>query len=128
MRSGNAYVAGYTGSADYPVTPGAFDTTHNGANGDYDAFVTKVNSSGSSLAYSTFLGGNAQELELRRRSRPHRQCVRRPDMAGSRNDFPTTPGAVTTRHTNGDYDVFLTKLDDTAQTLAYFDLAGRKRL
>ena len=33
-------MTGYTDSADYPTTPGAFDTTFNG--GDVDAFVTKL--------------------------------------------------------------------------------------
>jgi hypothetical protein len=38
--SGAAYVAGYTGSSDFPTTPAAFDTTHNG--GYYEAFVAKL--------------------------------------------------------------------------------------
>jgi Beta-propeller repeat len=37
--SGRAYVTGFTQSADYPTTPGAFDTTWNGGG---DAFVTKL--------------------------------------------------------------------------------------
>jgi Ca2+-binding RTX toxin-like protein len=37
--SGRAYVTGYTSSADYPTTRGAFDRTFNEAN---DAFVTKL--------------------------------------------------------------------------------------
>ena len=53
---GRAYVTGGTRSADYPTTPGAFDTSFNGAFRD-DAFVTKLNASGSGLDYSTFLGG-----------------------------------------------------------------------
>ena len=36
---GRAYVTGFTNSADYPTTPGAFDTSFNG---DTDAFVTKL--------------------------------------------------------------------------------------
>lgn len=52
---GAAYVTGYTGSADFPTTEGAFDPAING--GD-DAFVTKLNMAGSALAYSTFLGGS----------------------------------------------------------------------
>ena len=49
-------MTGDTSSADYPTTPGAFDRTFNGGSGD--AFVTKLNASGSALAYSTFLGRN----------------------------------------------------------------------
>ncbi len=47
-------MTGRTTSGDFPTTPGAFDTTFNGVQ---DAFVTKLNASGSALAYSTFLGG-----------------------------------------------------------------------
>jgi len=50
---GNAHIAGETGSADFPVTSGAFQTTFRGG----DAFVTEVNASGSALLYSTYLGG-----------------------------------------------------------------------
>ena len=57
--SGRAYVTGQTASTDYPTTPGAFDRTFNGL--DFDAFVTKLNASGSALAYSTFLGGTDTE-------------------------------------------------------------------
>ena len=54
---------GVTDSADYPTTPGAFDTTFNGDS--RDAFVTKLNASGSALAYSTFLGGTNADTWLR---------------------------------------------------------------
>ena len=49
-------MTGITDSTDYPTTRGAFDRTFNG--GSRDAFVTKLNASGSALAYSTFLGGS----------------------------------------------------------------------
>ena len=51
-------MTGYTESTDYPTTPSTFDTSFSGASGgNSDAFVTKLNASGSALAYSTFLGG-----------------------------------------------------------------------
>jgi len=52
--SGNSYIAGQTFSSSFPTTAGAFRTAHGGGS---DAFVTKLNATGSSLAYSTFLGG-----------------------------------------------------------------------
>ena len=53
---GNAYVTGYTTSPDFPIKNG-FKTTKS-SNQDQDAFVTKLNASGSALLYSTFLGGS----------------------------------------------------------------------
>ena len=47
-------MTGETDSANYPTTSGAFDRTFNG--GISDAYVTKLNASGSALVYSTFLG------------------------------------------------------------------------
>src|SRR5438046_1972794 len=52
--AGNAYVTGLTGSSNFPTTPGAFQTTFAGVE---DAFVTKLDPTGSALVYSTFLGG-----------------------------------------------------------------------
>ena len=48
---GHAYVTGFTDSADFPATSGAFDQTHNV---DPDAFVTKLAPNGDALRYSTF--------------------------------------------------------------------------
>lgn len=58
---GNAYVAGTTTSATFPTTSGSFQPTFSGGNcGSIscpDGFVFKLNSSGSDLLYSTYLGG-----------------------------------------------------------------------
>ena len=53
--AGNAYVTGSTLSTDFPTTSGAYQTSLLGGS---SAFVTKVNANGSSLGYSTYLGGN----------------------------------------------------------------------
>jgi hypothetical protein len=50
--SGNAYVAGYTLSNDFPVTTGAFETVHSGFS--WAGFVSKLNATGSALVYSTY--------------------------------------------------------------------------
>ncbi|GAG10335.1 unnamed protein product, partial [marine sediment metagenome] len=56
--AGNAYITGFTHSTDFPTTPGAYDETFNGG---ADAFVTKLNSTGSALVYSTFIGGSGND-------------------------------------------------------------------
>ena len=55
---GSAYVTGITHSADFPVTAGAFQAATDGSG---DAFVTRLNSAGSGLVYSTYLGGSQLE-------------------------------------------------------------------
>src|SRR5262249_173770 len=59
--TGNAYVTGETQSAGL-ATGGAYDTTYNG--GNFDVFVAKLDSTGSSLAYFTYLGGNSEDVGL----------------------------------------------------------------
>src|SRR5690348_1928269 len=53
--SGNAYLAGYTTSTDFPTTSGAYQTSNAG---NTDAFVTKLDPTGNTLVYSTYLGGS----------------------------------------------------------------------
>lgn len=57
--SDQPYVVGYTYSTGFPTTVGAWDTTHNG---NSDTFVTKLNSTGTALIYSTFYGGSQFEF------------------------------------------------------------------
>lgn len=61
--SGSAYVTGFAGSS-FPITSGAFQTSFNNTSGYSDVFVTKFNPSGTSLAYSTFLGGSVNQEGL----------------------------------------------------------------
>ena len=58
--AGNAYVTGTTYSTDFPTTAGAFQTTFGGGNAD--AFVTKLNPTGTALVYSTYLGGTGDDV------------------------------------------------------------------
>jgi uncharacterized protein (TIGR03437 family) len=66
--AGNAYVTGTTASSDFPITSGAYQTTTGGIVTSFtlgklgDAFVTKLNPTGTALVYSTYLGGKAEDL------------------------------------------------------------------
>jgi hypothetical protein len=57
--SGNTYLAGATLSANYPTTAGAPQASRSSST---DAFVTKMNSTGTALVYSTYLGGDGISL------------------------------------------------------------------
>jgi hypothetical protein len=114
--AGNAWLAGSTTSADFPVTADAADASFNG--GTTDALIAELSASGSALSYATFLGGSQSEsaADIGR------------DAAGNlyvtgltySMDFPATTGAFDTIF-NGDLsifwgDAFVTKVSLTAGT------------
>jgi hypothetical protein len=115
---GNAYVTGLTNSTDFPTTAGAFQTSFGGT---YDAFVTKLNASGTALVYSTYLGGSGQTVGLRIA------------VDGSGNayvtgwtidtNFPTTAGAFQATLGGGE-DAFVTKLNASGTALVYSTYLG----
>ena len=57
--AGNAVVIGQTTSMDFPTTPGAFSRTK--GIGDYEIFITKLNTTGTAAIFSTFVGGTSSE-------------------------------------------------------------------
>jgi hypothetical protein len=62
-REGNACVAGITGSRDFPTR----NALQPALEGQADAFVAKLNASGSGLIYSTYLGGSGGRRRRRYR-------------------------------------------------------------
>lgn len=56
--AGNAYVVGFTSSANFPVVNALFATK----SGGNDVFITKLNSNGSALVFSTFYGGSSEDV------------------------------------------------------------------
>ncbi|HEX9392065.1 MAG TPA: SBBP repeat-containing protein [Usitatibacteraceae bacterium] len=127
---GNAYVTGYTQSNNFPVTAGAFQTTFAGpVSGGGDAFVTKLDPTGSVLVYSTYLGGSGGDLSgdaSASNSQIALDAGGNAYIIGSTRsiDFPVTPGAFQTTHA-GVYDnAFVTKLNATGSALVYSTYLG----
>jgi len=55
--SGEAFVVGTTTSSNFPTTPGTFQSSYPGSNtGPLVGYVTKFNSDGTRLVFSTFMG------------------------------------------------------------------------
>jgi len=116
--AGNAYVTGFAGSG-FPVTPGAFQTSFNG--GVNDAFVTKLNSTGTALIYSTLLGGSGADLA----NGIAVNAAGNAYVTGTSNssNFPVTPGAFQSVKGVGN-DAFVTELSAAGNALAYSTYLG----
>jgi hypothetical protein len=112
-------VCGNTGSSNFPTTPGSVDETHNGLD---DCYVAKFDSSGSTLVYSTYLGGSGREFGHVVALDPSGGVVVTGDT--SSEDFPVTPGAYDTSYTGGDTDIFVTRLNATGSSLVWSTYIG----
>jgi hypothetical protein len=122
--SGDAYVAGGTSSRDFPITPGAFQTTCGGGSnncGYGDAFVTQLNSTGSALVYSTYLGGSLIDdaNSITTDASGNAYVTGETDSA----DFPITAG-VFQPSLAGNYDSFVTELNSAGSALIYSTYLG----
>ena len=114
--SGNAYIAGSTSSPMFPTVIGP-DTTYNG---ETDAFVAKVNSSGTGLLYVGYLGGSGNDIA-------YSLAV---DADGAAyvsgltesSDFPVRGGPDTTY--NGGTDGFVAKINPQGSALVYSGFVG----
>ncbi|HZI48545.1 MAG TPA: SBBP repeat-containing protein [Pyrinomonadaceae bacterium] len=121
---GSAYVTGYTYSPDFPVTAGAFDTSRAGL----DAFVTKFTPDGTSLVYSTFLGGAGREqgqgIAVDVNGNAYVTGITESfdsPFTSAYEGFPVTSGAFQTK---GSYDAFVTKLNSNGSALVYSTYLG----
>ena len=120
----NAFVTGRTNSSNFPTTPGAFNTTHGGSSYNVydDAFVFKLNSLGSLLVYSTYIGGysweSGNDIEIDSYGNSY--------VAGQTDspDFPITENAYDTTYCGWNWDVFVLKLDPTGSSLIFSTFMG----
>jgi hypothetical protein len=123
---GDAYVTGATNAfgGAFPTTPGAFQTTLSGSTTSDHAFVTKLNSSGTALVYSTFLGGSGSE-----NSSTGNIAI---DAAGnayisgltSSIDFPMTANAIQVAFGGAPSDAFVAELNAIGNALIFSTYLG----
>ncbi|MDQ3181351.1 MAG: SBBP repeat-containing protein, partial [Acidobacteriota bacterium] len=119
-NAGNAYLTGVTYSLDFP-TLNAVQTIRSGTT---DAFITKLNATGSSLVFSTYLGGgfseNINEGGIAIDTATNVYVTGRTESS----NFPTTPGAFQTTFGGGSGDTFVVKLNASGSNLAYSTFLG----
>jgi hypothetical protein len=115
-QQGNIYIAGFTDSRNFPLSVAAQPTF----GGKQDAFVTKLDPSGSRVLYSTYLGGNGQD----------NATGIAVDQAGNAyvtgftdsTNFPTKNAFQSL--ISGDADAFVAKLDPEGRLVASTLLGG----
>ncbi len=117
-KAGAAYITGGTESTNYP-TLNPFQAIYGGSL--EDCFVTKLNSAGSALVFSTYLGGNDDEygFGIAVDTNCNAYVTGR---TGSMN-FPTV-NLIESVYQGGWYDAFVTKLDGAGNTLQYSTFLG----
>ena len=111
--SGNAYVTGQTTSTNFPIVSGSYRTTNAGG---LDVFVTKISADGSTLVYSTYVGGSGNDAGNAIAVDASGNAF----VAGettSATDFPTTNGALQTAFGGGGLDAFVFELNSAGTKL-----------
>ena len=118
--SGNAYVASRTGSdeATFPVKVGP-DLTFNGF---YDAFVAKVDASGTALVYCGYIGGSEGDLSAFIAVDKSGNAYISGETFSSEDTFPVVDGPDLTY--NGGGDAFVAKVDASGTALIYCGYIG----
>jgi hypothetical protein len=131
--SGNVYVTGITDATDFP-TVNAFQASFpNPGPGNFNAFVTKLNSSGTALVYSTYLGnGETQAVGIAVDASGDAYITGSvaTGVAGFSGfvqpppPFPTTAGAFQSTAPSANVSAFVTELDPVGSGLVYSTYLG----
>ena len=115
--SGNAYVTGYTISTDFPTV----NPLQAVRGGGFDAFVSKLNATGTALVYSTFFGGANDDFG----KAVAVDFLGNAHITGSTfsNNFPTA-SPIQAAHNGTASDAFVTKLNATGSAILYSTYLG----
>jgi hypothetical protein len=115
--AGDVVAVGLSQSSNYPTTPGAFDPTWN----NDDVLVTRLDSTGSTLLYSTFIGGTGKEGAQAVRVLPGGDALICGSTASA--DFPVSAGAFDTT-LGGHEDAFVLRLSSAGSALLWSTYLG----
>jgi hypothetical protein len=113
-ESGNVWLTGFTTSPEFPRTDGSM------LKGGFDVFVSKFNSTGSTLLLSTIIGGTGSDTGLSLALDASGVYV---SGITSSQDYPTTAGAFQTS-ANANQTGFVTKLNPSGSTILYSTYFG----
>ncbi len=114
---GNAYVTGSTYSSDFPITAKTFDRTYNGTE---DAFFLKLNTQGSDLVVSSFLGGGSFDTGRDIAVNSQGEMIVLGDTYST--DFPTRHAYAST--IKGKSDLFIAKFSPEGTDMRYGTYLG----
>ncbi|MEJ7654703.1 MAG: SBBP repeat-containing protein [Chloroflexia bacterium] len=118
--SGNAYATGDTESTNFP-TANAVQPTNGGTTITQDAYVSKINATGSALVYSTYLGGTGGEVGFGIAVDSSGNAY----IAGGTGSFTSFPTANALQcSTGGSQDAFVTKLNAAGNAFIYSTYLG----
>lgn len=121
--SRNTYIAGTTNSTNFPTTPGALQPAHGG---QYDGLIAKLDPTGSTLLFATFLGGDQYDSVSGIALDSGGNVI----VAGSTSssNFPVNhalqPSLAVGADPNGNGDAFVSKLDPSGAQLLYSTYMG----
>jgi hypothetical protein len=113
--SGNAYVTGQTASTNFPGTTAGYV-------GGFDVFVTKISADGSTLVYSTYVGGSGDDSGNSIAVDASGNAFVTGGTASS--DFPHTAGVKQTAFGGGSLDAFVFELASSGGSLTYSTFLG----
>ena len=130
---GQAYIAGATRSRNFPVTAGAFQGAYGGDSGNVsgfggDGFVAKLDASGSTLMYATYLGGQGEDSVSAVTVDSAANAI--VTGATTSSNFPVTVGAVQVKYggsssgTSSGGDAFVTKLNPLGSAAIFSTYLG----
>jgi len=118
--SGNAYVTGQTTSLNFPTVFGSYSTMNAGG---FDVFVTKISADGSTLLYSTYVGGSGDDAGNAIAVDAAGDAFVAGETTSSAN-FPFTNGAFQTVFGGGNLDAFVFELNPAGTRLTYSTYLG----